>query len=77
MCRLALLGDKLSHSKRRRRILIDMVNAEHHITHVDQTADGLLLFFKDGRAAFYSDELLHTVLYLAKRVSLTPEDDDF
>jgi len=52
-----------------------MDNSKHHITHVDQKEDGLLLYFKDGRVAFYPDEMLYAFFYLAKRVSQLPKDN--
>jgi hypothetical protein len=52
-----------------------MDNSAHHITHVDRIEDGLLLYFNDGRVAFYSDEMLYAFFYFAKRVSQLPEDN--
>jgi hypothetical protein len=51
-----------------------MDNSAHHITHVDRREEGLLLYFKDGRVAFYSDEMLYAFFYLAKRESQLSED---
>lgn len=40
-----------------------------HIVALDRMHDGLFIFFADGRSAFYSDFLLHSLLDLAKAIS--------
>jgi hypothetical protein len=46
-----------------------------HIIALDRMHDGLFLFFADGRSAFYSESMLHSLLDLAKPIAKEAHPD--